>query len=126
MRKTYIVKEAKDFENIIKKGKCRKNQSFVIHFKKNNLPYDKYGISVSKKLGNAVFRNKYKRKLRSIIDNYRKIYNNGEDYIIILRRGGVSDIVNLKSTFSSSNFLKLVRSGIYVSEIASYNHCSSK
>ena len=85
MRKTYIVKEAKDFENIIKKGKCRKNQSFVIHFKKNNLPYDKYGISVSKKLGNAVFRNKYKRKLRSIIDNYRKIYNNGEDYIIILR-----------------------------------------
>ena len=63
------------FENIIKKGKCRKNQSFVIHFKKNNLPYDKYGISVSKKLGNAVFRNKYKRKLRSIIDNYRKIYN---------------------------------------------------
>ena len=89
MRKTYIVKEAKDFENIIKKGKCRKNQSFVIHFKKNNLPYDKYGISVSKKLGYAVFRNKYKRKLRSIIDNYRKIYNNGEDYIIILRRGGV-------------------------------------
>ena len=78
MRKTYIVKEAKDFENIIKKGKCRKNQSFVIHFKKNNLPYDKYGISVSKKLGNAVFRNKYKRKIRSIID-----------YIIILRRGGV-------------------------------------
>ena len=75
MRKTYIVKEAKDFENIIKKGKCRKNQSFVIHFKKNNLPYDKYGISVSKKLGNAVFRNKYKRKLRSIIENYRKSKN---------------------------------------------------
>ena len=36
MRKTYIVKEAKDFENIIKKGKCRKNQSFVINYKKNN------------------------------------------------------------------------------------------
>ena len=49
----------------------------------------KYGISVSKKLGNAVFRNKYKRKIRSIIDNYKKMYINHEDYIIILRRGAV-------------------------------------
>ena len=90
MRKTYIVKAAKDFENIIKKGKCRKNQSFVIHFKKNNLPYDKYGISVSKKLGNAVFRNKYKRKIRSIIDNYKKLYINDADYIIILRKEAIN------------------------------------
>ena len=89
MKKKYIVKNSRDFEKIIKEGKCKKNQSFIIHSKQNELDYDKYGISVSKKLGNAVFRNKYKRKLRSIIDNYRKIYNNGEDYIIILRRGGV-------------------------------------
>ena len=89
MKKKYIVKNSRDFEKIIKEGKCKKNQSFIIHSKSNELDYDKYGISVSKKLGNAVFRNKYKRKLRSIIDNYRKIYNNGEDYIIILRRGGV-------------------------------------
>ena len=44
----------------------------------------------------------------------------------IERRGGVSDIVILKSTFSSSNFLKFNNSGIYVSEIASKSHSSSK
>ena len=64
-------------------------KSFIIHSKQNELEYDKYGISVSKKLGNAVFRNKYKRKIRSIIDNYKKMYINHEDYIIILRRGAV-------------------------------------
>ena len=53
------------------------------------MPYDRFGISVSKKLGNAVFRNKYKRIIRSIIDNYNKYYNNGEDYIIILRREAI-------------------------------------
>lgn len=89
MKKKYIVKNSRDFEKIIKEGKCRKNQSFIIHSKKNDLDYDKYGISVSKKLGNAVFRNKYKRKIRAIVDNYKKMYINHEDYIIILRRGAL-------------------------------------
>lgn len=89
MKKKFVVKNSRDFENIIKNGSCKKNRSFTIHHKKNSLPYDRYGISVSKKLGNAVFRNKYKRKIRSIIDKYKKNYVNNEDYIIILRRGAI-------------------------------------
>ena len=90
MKKKFIVKYARDFENIIKTGNCKKNRYFVIHYKKNNLPYDKFGISVSKKLGNAVFRNKYKRKIRTIVDNYKKEYLNNKDYIIILRKEALS------------------------------------
>ena len=88
MKKKYIVKENKDFEEIIKDGICLKNRSFIVHIKPNNLQYDRFGISVSKKLGNAVFRNKYKRKIRAIIDNYKKNYIKNKDYIIILRRSG--------------------------------------
>lgn len=89
MRKLYIVKESKDFDKIIKNNIFNKNKSFVIYNMDNNLKYNRYGISVSKKLGNAVFRNKYKRKIRSIIDNYKKDYNISKDYIIILRRGAL-------------------------------------
>ena len=89
MRKLYIVNRKEDFDEIIKKGEIKKNSSFIIYYRKNDLPYDRYGISVGKKLGNAVFRNTYKRKIRSIIDNYKKNYNNGADYIIILRRSAV-------------------------------------
>jgi len=89
LKKKYIIKQNKEFEKIMKNGKCKKNRSFTIFSLENNNPYDKYGISVSKKLGNAVFRNKYKRKIRSIIDNYKKNYINGKDYIIILRRGAL-------------------------------------
>ena len=88
MRKLYIVKESKDFDKIIKNNIFNKNKSFVVYME-NNLKYNRYGISVSKKLGNAVFRNKYKRKIRSIIDNYKKDYNISKDYIIILRRGAL-------------------------------------
>jgi len=86
MKKKFIVKHNQDFEKIMANGSVKKNNSFVIYSLKNELSYDKYGISVSKKIGNAVTRNKFKRKMRSIIDNYKKNYLNGSDYIIILRR----------------------------------------
>ncbi|MBQ3297233.1 MAG: ribonuclease P protein component [Bacilli bacterium] len=90
IRKLYIVRTTRDFDDIIKNGKSIKNKCFVIHYKDNNLPYDRFGISVSKKLGNAVFRNKYKRKIRTIVDNYKKEYLNNKDYIIILRKEALS------------------------------------
>ena len=86
MRKLYIVKTTRQFDNIIKTGKCYKNKYFVVYNKDNSLKYDRFGISVTKKLGNAVFRNKYKRVIRSILDNYKKLYINHKDYIIILRK----------------------------------------
>lgn len=85
MKKLYIVKNSRDFEKIIKTGKCKKNRSFVIYHTENTLPYNRYGISVGKKIGNAVHRNKYKRIIRAIIDNSKKDYINSQDYIIILR-----------------------------------------
>jgi len=89
MKKLYIVRHSRDFEKIMSDGKCNKNRSFVVYSIENSLPYNRYGISVSKKLGNAVFRNKSKRIIRSIVDNYKKDYINGKDYIIILRRGAL-------------------------------------
>ena len=100
MKKKYIVKENKDFKAIMDKGICKKNKSFVIYSIKNELLYNRYGISVSKKLGNAVFRNKYKRKIRAIIDSYKKNYNYGRDYIIILRKGAIEKSYdNLKEDY---------------------------
>ena len=89
MRKLYIVKTTRQFEDIIKTGNCFKNKYFVVHEKNNELKYDRFGISVSKKLGNAVFRNRYKRIIRSILDNYKKLYINNKDYIIILRKEAI-------------------------------------
>lgn len=88
MKKLYIVKHKYDFDRIIKQGKKKKNDIFIIYSENSNLKYARYGISVGKKLGNAVYRNKKKRQLRSIIDNLEKDYVKTKDYIIILREKG--------------------------------------
>lgn len=104
MKKQFIVKNNYQFEDIIKTGKYKKNKYFVIYNKDNNLKYDRFGISVSKKLGNAVFRNKYKRKLRAIIDNYRKSYVNHKDYIIILKK----EAINMQFELLEKEFVALM------------------
>ena len=37
MRKLYVVKNARDFERIIKEGHYVKNKSFIIYYSKNDL-----------------------------------------------------------------------------------------
>ena len=101
MRKLYIVKRKDEFDNIINSCPSIKNSSFVIYYKDNSFKYDRFGISVGKKIGNAVTRNYFKRKVRAIIDNYKKNYVNQRDYIIILRRSAIDkDFSELEKDFN--------------------------
>ena len=54
MKKKYIVKEHVDFTNIIQNGRYIRGKYFVIYYKKNELDHYRFGISVGKKVGNAV------------------------------------------------------------------------
>ena len=87
MKKEEVVKNNRDFDYIIKKGECKKNNEYVIYYKDNEKGFDRFGISVSKKIGNAVTRNYYKRVIRNICDKNKNLYSNSKDYIIIMRKG---------------------------------------
>lgn len=88
MKKKFIVKKSYEFDNIIKNNDILKNRGFIIYKKENNLDYNRFGISVGKKLGNAVYRNKMKRRIKDIIDSINIKSNIKNDYIIILRSMG--------------------------------------
>ncbi len=105
MKKINIVKKKYEFEDIIKKGNSIKNNYYVIFYKNNDLNNYRFGISVGKKIGNAVCRNKYKRKLRNIIDNNKKYYQNNKDYIIIVRK----PCIGVEFSTLNEAFLSLIK-----------------
>jgi ribonuclease P protein component len=85
MKKINIIKEAKYFDKIIKHRQYFSNRYFVIYIMKKEEKYYRFGISIPKKIGNSVTRNKIKRQIKSIIDN-NKNFNKEIDYVIIVRK----------------------------------------
>ena len=61
------LKTSKDFLEVISKGQKYTNSGLKFYFLKNNSEEIKLGISIKKKTGNAVYRNKLKRQLKNII-----------------------------------------------------------
>ena len=105
MKKYEVVKNNKDFDKIIKEGKYQKNDCFVIYYMDNDLIYNRYGISVGKKIGNAVTRNYYKRIIRNICDKNKNLYSKGKDYIIIMRKG----LTLLNFNEANESFIDLIK-----------------
>lgn len=84
MKKEYRVKKSDEFAEIMKYKKFYTCPSFVIYVKSRKENHARVGISVGKKLGNAVVRNKIKRQVRMMIQD---IYNFEEEFdtIILIR-----------------------------------------
>lgn len=104
MKKNEIIKSANEFNNIIHTGKYLKNNYFVIYYINNDNDYPHFGIAVGTKIGNAVTRNKYKRILKSIVDENKNLFSKGNNYIIILKKA----CLNLDFSTLSDNLVNLI------------------
>lgn len=67
MQKEYRIKDGLEIENIIKGHKVISSKSLIIYYRKSETNHFRVAFSVSKKIGNAVVRNKQKRLLREAI-----------------------------------------------------------
>ncbi len=91
MKKVNIIKESKEFEKIINDRHHYANKYFIIYIIKKAKKYFRFGISVPKKIGISVIRNKIKRQIKSILYKNIKV-NKNLDYVIIVRK----EILTLK------------------------------
>ena len=87
MKKNFRVKREKDFKAIFKEGTSFANRKFVIYRLENKKKHFRVGLSVSKRLGNAVTRNQIKRRIRHIIQNAKREISEDVDFVVIARNG---------------------------------------
>lgn len=85
MKKVNILRKNDDFNRIITNIKPYKYKDYIIYKEEKNSEVPLFGISVGKKVGNAVTRNRIKRQIKSIID--QNPYKNYVNCIIIVRKG---------------------------------------
>ena len=86
MKKLYRVRKNEEFAAIISKKKSVANASFVVYACDRAKENARVGISVSKKLGNAVERNRIKRQVREMTRAIVDFENCPKDLIVIVRK----------------------------------------
>jgi len=87
LKKAYRVKKNSEFQDILRTGKSFANRELVIYYKKSfNQDHFRIGISVGKKIGNAVTRNRIKRLIREAFIQLKNDIIPNVDIIIIARK----------------------------------------
>lgn len=85
MNKKYRLRKRQEFSYTYKRGRSIANSCLVLVYRKNGLDVSRVGFSVSKKYGNAVNRNRIKRRLKEIYRGRIDEIRTGFDLIFIVR-----------------------------------------
>lgn len=85
MKKSYRVKKEKDFQRVFDTGESCANRKFVVYrLADSDQTHFRVGLSVGKKVGNAVNRNRIKRQIRAVLQELKPEIAS-VDFIIIAR-----------------------------------------
>ncbi|WP_426450406.1 ribonuclease P protein component [Paenibacillus sp. S-38] len=87
MEKKNRLTKREYFDKVYRHGKSAANHQFVLYYKfQPQLASFRFGVSVSKKLGNAVVRNRIRRVLKEIVRLNAARMPRGYDLILIARK----------------------------------------
>lgn len=75
-----------DFQKIYKNGRSKADQNLALIILENGREDSRFGVSVSRKVGNSVIRHRIKRRLKEIWRLHEKEYAAGYDIIAAARR----------------------------------------
>ena len=75
-----------DFVNLNRRGERHYTSNFIVILKKNGLGITRLGVTVSKRTGNAVTRNRIKRLIREFFRLNKSNFPQGYDIVIIAKK----------------------------------------
>ena len=84
------IRKRNDFITVYRTGVRIATRHFVVYVCKNQLGSRRLGVSIGKKIGNAVKRNRIKRLLREFFRLNKDILPDSHDFVIVATRDASS------------------------------------
>lgn len=79
------LKKNHEFRRLYAKGKSVATPVLVVYFRRTNRPINQLGLTVSTKVGNAVCRNRVRRRLKEIYRLNEARLQKGLDMVVVAR-----------------------------------------
>lgn len=85
MKRQYRLRDTQSFARVRRAGHCRRDPHIVLCCLDNGMSHSRFGFVVSKRVGNAVTRNRVKRRLRAIFHTHLVQIRTGFDIVVVCR-----------------------------------------
>ena len=109
MKKTVSIKLNKEFKRLYYKGGSFVGREMVLYVLPNHMENNRLGITVSKKIGSAVTRNRARRRIRESYRLFEEQIKSGYDLCFVARHRVVEE--KFQNIEASMSFL-LKKSGL--------------
>jgi ribonuclease P protein component len=94
----FRIRRGVDFQRVYRRKLIASDDCLVLYGCENGLEHPRLGLSVSRKVGGAVERNRWKRLLREAFRLSRAELPGGLDLVVVPRAGVVPELARLTAT----------------------------
>jgi ribonuclease P protein component len=81
------IRKKKDFSNLYKKGNSARGTYLNLIYLPNSLTYSRMAVVASKKIGNAVQRNRVRRRVKELFRRNKDLLMTPVDMIVVTKKG---------------------------------------
>lgn len=85
------VRTRREFDRVFEEGRSARGEGAVLICRRNELPYARFGVSVGRRFGGAVRRNRARRLAREAFRLDRERWPSGYDFVLVPRTPGFPD-----------------------------------
>ena len=87
LRPSERLRHQREYQRVFACGTKRVSSAFVVYVLPTTEPHSRLGLAVSKRIGNAVTRNRVKRRARAFFRLHKAQLRSPYDIVVVARRG---------------------------------------